>query len=80
MTTREDMKPWIMAALRAHGGKARIVEVCKYIWHNYEDVLRASGDVLYTWQYDVRWAGQQLRDDGFLKPAFGGRMKFWEIA
>jgi uncharacterized protein YutD len=60
--------------------KAQVIEVCKYIWDNYEHELRGSGNVLYTWQYDVRWAAQQLREDGFLKRIDGSRAKFWEIA
>lgn len=80
MITREDMKPWIVAALKAQGGKARVVQVCKYIWDHYENDIRAAGDVLYTWQYDVRWAAQKLRDEGALKAVDGNRMKPWELA
>lgn len=79
MITREDMKPWIIAGLKAHGGKARVVQVCKYIWDHYEDKIRASGNVLYTWQYDVRWAAQKLRDEGTLRPIDGNRMRPWEL-
>ncbi len=43
MITREDMKPWIVAALKAQGGKARVVQVCKYIWDHYENDIRAAG-------------------------------------
>ena len=80
MITREDMKPWIIAALKLHGGKARVVQVCKYIWDNYEHELRASGNILYTWQYDVRWAAQKLRDEGILSPMKGNKTRLWELA
>lgn len=80
MITREDLKPWILDALKLHGGKARVVQVCKYIWDTHENKIKTSGDLLYTWQYDVRWAAQQLRDSGILKPMHGSRTKPWEIA
>lgn len=80
MTTRDDMKPWVLAALKHSGGKGRPREVAKYIWENYESELRKSGDILYTWQYDVRWAAQSLRDSGILKPVAGRRDLPWEIA
>lgn len=73
------MKSWIIAALKANGGRARVVQVCKYIWDHYENEIRASGDVLYTWQYDVRWAAQKLRDEGTLRPMEGNRRP-WELA
>ena len=80
MITRDDMKPWIIAALKAHGSKARVVQVCKYIWDHYENEIRAAGDLLYTWQYDVRWAAQNLRDEGILKSMEGNKRGPWELA
>lgn len=80
MITREDLKPFILDALRVHGGKARVVQVCKYIWDTYEMKIRQSGNLLYTWQYDVRWAAQKLRNAGVLKPMYGSKTKPWEIA
>lgn len=80
LITREDMKPWIIAALKAHGGKARVVQVCKYIWDHYENQIRNSGDVLYTWQYDVRWAAQMLRDEGVLRSKDRSKSRHWELA
>ncbi|MHC1726297.1 MAG: hypothetical protein AB9866_09865 [Syntrophobacteraceae bacterium] len=79
MISREDLKPWILAALKAHGGKAGVKQVCKYIWDHYEQEIRVGGDILYTWQYDVRWAAQTLRDEGILKPAHGSKRP-WELA
>ena len=31
MATREDLKGWVVEALAANGGKARVFEVCKHI-------------------------------------------------
>ena len=38
----------------------------KFVWDNYEKDLRASGDFFYTWQYDLRWAGDGLVKEGKL--------------
>ena len=64
--TRVELPDLVIEALKALGGKARIVPICKYIWENHQEALSNSGDLFYTWQYDVRWAGQQLRDSGIL--------------
>jgi len=80
MTTRDDMKEWVLEALRSAGGRAWPKDVAKYIWDNYEADLRGSGSLLYTWQYDVRWAAQSLRDRGTLKPVHGRRDLPWELA
>ena len=58
------MKEWVWRALDAKGGKAQIVDVAKHIWTHHQADLTASGKMLYTWQYDMRWAATQLRQDG----------------
>jgi|SRR6266545_5683432 len=73
MATREDLQEWVIEVLRALGGKARIVEICKYIWEKHESDLRHSRDLMYTWEYDVRWAGQVLRNKKVLKAFNGNR-------
>ena len=80
MTTRENMKEWVLVALTSLGGRGWPKAVAKYIWEHYEIDLRESGSLLYTWQYDVRWAAQSLRDAGILKPVYGRRDFPWEIA
>lgn len=80
MATREDMKGWVLNALRSLGGKGWPKDVAKYIWDNYEAELKRSGSLLYTWQYDVRWAAQSLRNFGKLKPVHGRRDLPWELA
>lgn len=80
MANREDLQEWVIEAIRAHGGQARIVEICKHIWRQHQDDLRSSRDLLYTWQYDVRWAGQKLRDRGVLKPVKGKKNLPWELS
>ncbi|MDE3021824.1 MAG: hypothetical protein KGI54_08190 [Pseudomonadota bacterium] len=80
MTTREDMKGWIIEALRSMKGKGWPKDISKYIWEHYEPELKASGSLLYTWQYDIRWAAQSLRISGKLKPVDGKRNLPWELA
>jgi hypothetical protein len=69
MATKHDLEKWVVDALTRLDGSAGLVEVCKEIWNAHEHDLRRSGDLFYTWQYDVRWAAQNLRDRGLLKPA-----------
>tara|TARA_X000000950_G_scaffold33062_1_gene35515 strand:- start:142 stop:393 length:252 start_codon:yes stop_codon:yes gene_type:complete len=80
MVTREKLKDWILLCLKVNGGKAWPKDVSKYIWEEYEQDLKASGSLLCTWQYDVRWAAQKLRHDGILKPVNGRRDLPWELA
>ena len=80
MATREDMKGWIITCLKSRGGSGWPREVSQYVWENYEAQLRGSGDLLYTWQYDIRWAAQKLRNEGILKPVHGRRDLPWELA
>jgi hypothetical protein len=80
MISREDLKDWVIEALKAHGGKASVFEVCKHIWTHHESQLRTSRRLLYTWQYDVRWAAQHLRDSGKMKPVHGSKSRPWELA
>jgi len=60
--TRDDLPNVVEGALRELGGSAPLVAVAREIWDRYEPELRSSGDLFYTWQYDMRWAAQKLRD------------------
>ncbi len=64
MAKRRDLVDWLYEALSGVGGRGRIPDLCRYIYEHHEHELRASGDLFYTWQYDVRWAGHKLRDAG----------------
>lgn len=68
MTTKQDLAQWAHEALRELGGSAHHVRVAELVWRDHEDDLRDSGDLLFTWQYDLRWAAHRLRKDGFIKP------------
>ncbi len=76
MITRDDLKLWIIEALTVLG-PARIPQIAKHIWDNHEGELRASGDLFYTWQYAMRWAGQILQHEGKLTK--GGPERTWVL-
>lgn len=78
--TRESLQDLVVEALRANGGRGRVVDVCRYIWQHHEQDLKESGDLLFTWQYDVRWAAQKLRHSGVLRPVDNDRSRLWELA
>lgn len=80
MATRHDLADWVFAAVRDNDGRASIIDVAKHIWSHHETELRASGDLFYTWQYDMRWAAQHLRNAHKFKPVSGRQERVWEIA
>lgn len=77
--TRADLPAIVFEALEKLGGKGTIAQICKYIWDNYEEDLRNSGELFYLWQYDMRWAGQQLRNDGKLVKSQKAPRGIWII-
>lgn len=76
MASREDLKLWIIEALRSLG-PATVPLIAKHIWENHELELRRSGDLFYTWQYAMRWAGQLLQQEGKLTK--NGTARRWEL-
>ncbi|MFY0521282.1 hypothetical protein ACOMCU_26175 [Lysinibacillus sp. UGB7] len=52
----------MVEALRFNQGSASIILIAKYIWDNYEKELKQSGYLFYTWQYDIRWANEELKN------------------
>ncbi len=80
MAKRADLQDWVLEALNAHDGEADVVSVCRYIWGKHEAELRASGDLFFTWQYDVRWAATKLRKAGKLAEASREERGVWRLA
>jgi hypothetical protein len=78
--TRDDLPDVVEKVLRELGGSAPVVNVAKEIWKKHEAQLRASGDLFYTWQYDMRWAAQKLRDAHKLSYARSNGRKVWQLA
>ena len=79
MPTKHDLRDWVEDALKSLGGRGTVVDVARVIWRDHEAELRASGDLFYTWQYDMRWAAQTLRDTGRAKPTRGLPRGVWEL-
>jgi hypothetical protein len=77
MATKYDLEQWVEDALRSLGGSAMLADVAREIWNRHEAELRASGDLFYTWQYDMRWAAQRLRDAG--RSRLGPERGSWEL-
>ena len=80
MATKHDLQDWVTSALRDAGGRAALIDVAKRIWKNHETELKASGDLFFTWQYDMRWAANVLRRRGTMKPAEVSPNGVWELA
>ena len=79
MATKRDLETWIMQALSEQGGEVPVVDVARHVWEHHEDELRTSGDLFFTWQYDLRWAAQNLRNDGVLASKEGRRSGGWRL-
>jgi len=76
---KQDLEKCVVAALDAYNGKATIVQIAKFIWSNYEKDLKESGDLFFTWQYDMRWAANQLRRKRIIKEAEISPKGIWEL-
>lgn len=79
MATKDDLKEWLLEALRASNGSGKIVQLSKHIWNRHEQDLRQSGDLFYTWQYDVRWAANALRHERLMRAAEISPKGVWEL-
>ena len=80
MAKREDLQDWVVAALKAHGGAASIIQAAEHIWQNHEKDLRTSGDLFYTWQYDMRWACTRLRERKIVQSTEVSKRGEWRLA
>ena len=67
MVTREDLVVWVLEAVKRHQGGASVVQVARDIWDQHRHELEQSGDLFFTWQYEMRWAAQRLRHSGQLR-------------
>lgn len=80
MATRADLVDWLKEALITLGGKSQIAPICAQVWERHEKELRASGNLFFTWQYDIRWAATRLRKKGLMKSADESPKGIWELA
>jgi hypothetical protein len=79
MPGKENLQEWVMEAIESLGG-GTVVEVSREVWRRHEGDLREAGDLFFTWQYDIRWAAQELRDGGQLMPADQVPRGVWALA
>ena len=77
--TKDHLPELLIDCLKELGGEATIVQVCKCFWRHYEDELKHSGDLLYTWQYDIRWAATELRKAGKMIDANESPRGLWQL-
>ncbi len=80
MVSRLDLQDWVVEALRELGGSGSIVEVAKILWRDHEQDFSASGDLFYTWQYDMRWACTKLRASNIVCAAESTPKGVWKLA
>jgi hypothetical protein len=80
VATKYDLEVWIQRSLHDLQGSATLVEVCEWIWRHHRSELEQSGDLFYTWQYDVRWAATRLRGSRLLKAAHDSPRGVWELS
>jgi len=77
--TKKDLPALVVEALRSLGGTAPLIDVSRLVWEKHESDLRVSGDLFYSWQYDLRWAVHELRVNGTMRPAKVSPTGIWEL-
>ena len=66
MAVRDVLRDWLVEALESMGGSGSVLEVSRQVWRRHQRDIENAGDLLYTWQYDLRWAATALRKTGRL--------------
>lgn len=77
---RSDLVPWVEEALNTLGGSGSPEEVCRIIWEHHQDEIIASEGMAYKWQYEVRWAKQELRNTGVISPPEESPNGIWSLS
>src|SRR5712672_3377116 len=77
---RAIMKDWVVEALNGLGGRGTILDISKHVWETHEDDIRAAGDLVNEWQYELRWSGDLLRKSGLIKSSRSNNKGTWELA
>jgi hypothetical protein len=80
MANKHALGAWIVEALSANGGRASLLAVSRHVWTNHETELKESGDLFYTWQYDLRWAANGLRASNVMKGIEESPRGIWELS
>lgn len=79
--SNEALEGWIIDALNSlEGGSGTIVQIAKHIWDNHKGDLENSETLFFTWQYQMRWAGQRLVNLRKMRKAKGKNgVGIWEL-
>ena len=77
--TREDLPSILYKAIVDMGGKTSIIDICRYVWEKHEAELRQSGNLFFSWQYDIRWAATELRKSKRMVAAKVSPRGIWEV-
>jgi len=80
MANKKNLKDWLVEALKKNNGNLTTVKASKYVWEHYENALKKSGDLFYTWQYDLRWAATELRKSTIMQQADISPRGIWELS
>ncbi|MGE4385740.1 MAG: hypothetical protein AB7E39_07770 [Endomicrobiaceae bacterium] len=67
--TRQDLPELLYKTIKSLGGSAKMQEIFEKFWEVYYKDLEKSGELFYTWNYDIRWAATKLRNEKRMKPA-----------
>lgn len=74
------MTDWVLEALKELNGSASFVRIARHVWEHREQEIRSVPDLLYEWQYELRWAAFFLRRDGILRATTDSPRGVWELA
>lgn len=79
MLYRERLQLWVREALGRLGGEGSVNDVAREIWLKHENDLKECGQHFYSWQYDMRWAAQRLREVNQLGLRKEGSKSIWTL-
>ena len=66
MKSESLLSSWIVEALGASGRSASPLQVAKLVWARHEQDLKSAGDLLFTWQIDLRATAETMVAEGSL--------------
>jgi hypothetical protein len=76
---KEELPELLYLLLIEMGGKAKLIDIFKAFYSKYESQLKKSGDLYYTWNYEIRWAATKLRKENRMVNAKEQKKGIWEI-
>lgn len=76
---RDDLPDLLYNVLDELGGEATAVEAVACFWTRYDEELRESGNLYYTWEFDLEKAVKDLRRDHRMMEAFYSPEDVWAL-